>query len=586
MSLTAHAQEAGQVKRGNTRKLLGLLWAAKALVIITLLFVYSLSSDSLLKQALEAEGQHNEALAQAIMEHTEGVVSHADSIARFVQKDWRRLDSRSITDFVDATQQAEVGILQVALTDAKGLLTRGSLSFVPGTSIADREHFKVHIAPGGPKFFISNPVLGRVSKQWSIQLSRRLTDAAGRFAGVVVVSVDPEYFAQRNAQISVGKQTRITVANESGVILARSSVATQTAPGSLYTVGSSFANSPAFLKSRGIKSGHMQETASRRGVPVIYGWSQSPIYPLTTWVATDQEGALGVLRQAELNLRWAISGAIGLLLGLGLAVSWAVVSQSKSVQALEDARRAAEESDAFKSEFINAISHEVRGPLTNINGFAELMSMAPLDQDTIKDYSTTILRAGEHLERIVNQLLDAEKANLGKLVLHLEPTDVRALIAQCVHINSVAAMKKNLELKLNFEGEIPLSAWLDGLRFSQVVHNFLNNAIKFTGEGSVNVDVFADKVALRVMVRDTGPGIALRYQKRIFERFRQGDPLLSRIYGGTGLGLSLSKSLVELMGGRIWFESTVGVGSMFAFELPLVHEPSSIADLPATGAQA
>ena len=586
MSLTAHAQEAGQVKLGNTRKLLGLLWAAKALVIITLLFVYSLSSDSLLKQALEAEGQHNEALAQAIMEHTEGVVSHADSIARFVQKDWRRLDSRSITDFVDATQQAEVGILQVALTDAKGLLTKGSTSFVPGISIADREHFKVHIAPGGPDFFIGNPVLGQVSKQWSIQLSCRLTDAAGRFAGVVVVSVDPKYFSQRNAQISVGKQTSITVANESGVILARSSVATQTAPGSLYTVGSSFANSPAFLKSRGIKSGHLQETAARRGVPVIYGWSQSPIYSLTTWVATDQEGALGVLRQAELNLRWAISGAIGLLLGLGLAVSWAVVTQSKSVQALEDARRAAEESDAFKSEFINAISHEVRGPLTNINGFAELMSMAPLDQDTIKDYSTTILRAGEHLERIVNQLLDAEKANLGKLVLHLEPTDVRALIAQCVHINSVAAMKKNLELKLNFEREIPLSAWLDGLRFSQVVHNFLNNAIKFTGEGSVNVDVFADKVALRVMVRDTGPGIALRYQKRIFERFRQGDPLLSRIYGGTGLGLSLSKSLVELMGGRIWFESTVGVGSMFAFELPLVHKPSSIADLPATGAQA
>ncbi len=570
----------------NTRIFLGLFWATQALVILALLFVYTVYRDSLLKQAIEGEGQNNQAIAEAITAHTEAVCSHADSIARFVQKDWRRLDRSAITDFVDAKQLSRAGILQVALVDAKGLVTWGSLPFVPGTSIADREYFKVHIAPGGPERFLSDPVLGRVSKKWSIQLTRRLTNAAGRFAGVVVVSVDPEYFAQRNAQISVAKQARITVANESGVILAQSGVATQSTPGSLYTVGSSFANSLAFLKSRGIKSGHMQETARRSRVPVIYGWSQSPIYPLTTWVATDQEGALGVLRQAELNLRWVISGAIGLLLGLGLAVSWAVVSQGKSVQALEDARRAAEESDAFKSEFINAISHEVRGPLTNINGFAELMSMAPLDQDTIKDYSTTILRAGEHLERIVNQLLDAEKANLGKLVLHLEPTDVRALIAQCVHINSVAAMKKNLELKLNFEGEIPLSAWLDGLRFSQVVHNFLNNAIKFTTEGSVNVDVFADKVALRVTVRDTGPGIALRYQKRIFERFRQGDPLLSRIYGGTGLGLSLSKSLVELMGGRIWFDSMVEVGSTFAFEIPLVHELQPIADLPETGAQA
>ncbi len=325
----------------NTRIFLGLLWATQALVILALLFVYTVFHDSLRKQAIEAEGQNNQAIAQAITAHTEAVFSHADSIARFVQKDWRRLDRSAITDFVDAKQLSRAGILQVALVDAKGLVTWGSLPFFPATSIADREHFKVHIAPGGPERFLSDPALGRVSKKWSIQLTRRLTDAAGRFAGVVVVSVDPEYFAQRNAQISVAKQARITVANESGVILAQSGVATQSTPGSLYTVGSSFANSPAFLKSRGIKSGHMQETARRSGVPVIYGWSQSPIYPLTTWVATDQEGALGVLRQAELNLRWVISGAIGLLLGLGLAVSWAVVSQGKSVQALEDARRAA-----------------------------------------------------------------------------------------------------------------------------------------------------------------------------------------------------------------------------------------------------
>jgi signal transduction histidine kinase len=338
--------------------------------------------------------------------------------------------------------------------------------------------------------------------------------------------------------------------------------------------------------SRGIPAGYAEGKSVIRATPLIYGWARSASYPLLTVVATDQEVTLGLHRLAEINLRWAIGAAIVLLLATAWGVSAALVSQSKSLQIMEDARRIAEESDAFKSEFINAISHEVRGPLTNINGFAELMSMAPLDQDTIKDYSTTILRAGEHLERIVNQLLDAEKASLGKLVLHLEPTDVRALIAQCVHINAVAAMKKNLELKLNFEGEIPLSAWLDGLRFSQVLHNFLNNAIKFTGAGSVNVDVFADKVALRVTVRDTGPGIALRYQKRIFERFRQGDPVLSRIHGGTGLGLSLSKSLVELMGGRIWFESMIEVGSTFAFEIPLVHEPSSIGDLPGTAAQA
>jgi signal transduction histidine kinase len=572
------------VKFVNTRIFLGLLWATQALVILALLFVYTVFHDSLRKQAIEAEGQNNQAIAQAITAHTEAVFSHADSIARFVQKDWRRLDRSAITDFVDAKQLSRAGILQVALVDAKGLVTWGSLPFFPATSIADREHFKVHIAPGGPERFLSDPVLGRVSKMWSIQLTRRLTDAAGRFAGVVVVSINPEHFSERYLPLQTDSQRRIAVVStDSSLILARGAVAANIPA---ISIGESYAKHPVMQASRGIPAGYTEGRSVLRTVPLIYGWSRSANYPLLTVVATDLEATRGLHRQAEINLSWAIGIAIALLLATGWVVSWAVLSQAKSLRALEDARRAAEESDAFKSEFINAISHEVRGPLTNINGFAELMSMAPLDQDIIKDYSTTILRAGEHLERIVNQLLDAEKANLGKLVLHLEPTDVRALIAQCVHINSVAAMKKGLELKLNFEGEIPLSAWLDGLRFSQVVHNFLNNAIKFTTEGSVNVDVFADKVALRVTVRDTGPGIALRYQKRIFERFRQGDPLLSRIYGGTGLGLSLSKSLVELMGGRIWFESMVEVGSTFAFEIPLVHELQSIADLPETAAQA
>jgi len=572
------------VNFGQTRKFLGLLWTAVTVLIIVFLVVYTVSRDILQKQAVEAEGLNNQAIAQAIMAHTEAVFTHADSIARFVQKDWRRLDRRAITDFVDAKQLSQAGILQVALVDAKGLVTWGSLPFVPGTSIADREHFKVHIAPGGPERFLSDPVLGRVSKQWSIQLTRRLTDAAGRFAGVVVVSINPEYFAERYSPLQAGSQRRITVVStDSSLILARGAPLVNMPA---ISIGESYAKHPVMQASRGIPAGYTVGRSVLRNVPLIYGWARSASYPLLTVVATDQEATLGLHRQAEINLRWAIGAAIVLLLGLAWGASAAVVSQSKSLQIMEDARRIAVESDAFKSEFINAISHEVRGPLTNINGFAELMSMAPLDQDTIKDYSTTILRAGEHLERIVNQLLDAEKASLGKLVLHLEPTDVRALIAQCVHINSVAAMKKNLELKLNFEGEIPLTTWLDGLRFSQVLHNFLNNAIKFTGAGSVNVDVFADKVALRVTVRDTGPGIALRYQKQIFERFRQGDPLLSRIHGGTGLGLSLSKSLVELMGGRIWFESMIEVGSTFAFEIPLVHEPSSIGDLPGTAPQA
>jgi signal transduction histidine kinase len=241
----------------------------------------------------------------------------------------------------------------------------------------------------------------------------------------------------------------------------------------------------------------------------------------------------------------------------------------RSIYVLETARRAAEESMAFKSDFINGVSHEIRGPLTNINGFAELMATQPIDEATVRDYAGTIQRAGLHLERIVGQLLDAEKAVAGKMVLHLEPVDLVNVLKLAVKIHSAEAARKNNVLDLRFDTAMPQTVMLDAMRFSQVVYNLLNNAIKFTEDGSVTLTACFQDGRLTVSVRDSGPGILPRYQEGIFEHLRQGDPLLSRIHGGTGIGLSLCKSLVELMAGRIWFETRVNSGSTFFFEIPL-----------------
>jgi len=554
------------------RRPLVLFWAAKLLVAIGLIVVYNFASDSLRQEAIDAEGRHNEALAQAVMEHTEGVLANAETLARYLQREHLTMKPGDVAAFVDASSSAEVGIIHVALTDATGHLYWSSRGEVSSVSLADRPHFNVHVNGSNDDTHISEPVVGKVTKKVSVQVSRRLTGRDGRFAGTVAVAIDPEFFAAKYSKFPLGKGARITVANrDTSTIIARSIInyPNDVPPKSSFEVGSSFAKSPLFQDAKKKESGHRAGMNVTTRVAAVYGWHQSDRYPLLTTVATDERSALIGFEKADRQLKYSIAALILLLLTIGLVVSWAINVYRRSIQALETARIAAEESVAFKSEFINGVSHEVRGPLTNINGFAELMATQPLDEATVRDYAVTIQRAGLHLERIVSQLLDAEKAVAGKMVLHPEPVDLVNLLKLAVKIHSAEATRKNNVLDLRFDTEMPQTVMLDAMRFSQVVYNLLNNAIKFTAQGAVTVTARFTDGRLNVSVKDTGPGILQRYQKGIFERFRQGDPLLSRIHGGTGIGLSLCKSLVELMAGRIWFETKVNVGSTFFFEIPL-----------------
>lgn len=573
-----------RVDKGN-RPLL-LIWTAILLLAVGLMVLYNFASNSLRAEAIDSEGRHNEALAQAIMEHTEGVLANAEALARYLQKEHLKMKSADIAAFVSSSSAAEVGIIHVALTNAAGYIYWSSRGEVSSISLADRPHFTVHVNGSNDATHISEPVIGKVTQTVSVQISRRLTGRDGRFAGTVAVAIDPEFFAAKYSKFPLGKGARITVANrDTSTIIARSVInyPSDIPMRTSFEVGSSFSKSPLFHDAKKKESGHRAGRNVTTGVAAVYGWHQSDRYPLLTTVATDEHAALNGFEKANRQLKLSTTGLILLFVALGLVVSWAINVYRRANATLEMARIAAEESVAFKSEFINGVSHEVRGPLTNINGFAELMATQPLDQETVRDYAVTIQRAGLHLERIVSQLLDAEKAVAGKMVLHLEPVDLVGLLKLAVKIHGAEAARKNIVLDLRFDSEMPQSVMLDSMRFSQVVYNLLNNAIKFTAEGAVMVTArFADG-CLTVSVKDTGPGISPRYQKGIFERFRQGDPLLSRIHGGTGIGLSLCKSLVDLMAGRIWLESKVNAGSDFLFEIPLqvcVSEHGSGAAVP------
>ena len=228
----------------------------------------------------------------------------------------------------------------------------------------------------------------------------------------------------------------------------------------------------------------------------------------------------------------------------------------------------------LKDQFLANVSHELRTPLNSVIGFSELLLTgqvegAPLS-DTQRDYLETISRNGRHLLQLINELLDLSKIAAGRMDLHLEPVPLDALFREAV--DSVRAQLEARRHRLAFEPAAQsVSVTADRGRVLQILLNLLSNAIKFTPDGglvTLAARVESDGRHVRVTVTDTGIGIAPQDQARLFQEFVQLDAAPSRRYEGTGLGLALSKRLVELHGGAIGVESALGKGSTFWFTLP------------------
>jgi signal transduction histidine kinase/ActR/RegA family two-component response regulator len=234
------------------------------------------------------------------------------------------------------------------------------------------------------------------------------------------------------------------------------------------------------------------------------------------------------------------------------------------------AREAAEASARAKAQFLANMSHEIRTPLTAVIGFADLMAADSGLAETAKTYTGRIQVASKALLALVNDILDVSRIEAGQVELNTRPCDVNGLIGETLELVRLAADRKGLSLIVRLEG-IPKHVMADTARLRQVLLNLLSNAIKFTVEGSVMVDARYRPDGdgrLSVRISDTGPGISEEDRLRLFHRFSQLDASNTRQFGGAGLGLAISKGLVELMGGEIGLESTEGVGSTFWFDLP------------------
>lgn len=239
------------------------------------------------------------------------------------------------------------------------------------------------------------------------------------------------------------------------------------------------------------------------------------------------------------------------------------------VERLEAARESAEGSAQIKADFLAQMSHEIRTPLNGIIGMTSLLSAEDLRPDHA-EVIDVIRTSGESLLSIVNDILDFSKIEAGAVIVEEEPMVVSECVESALTMVGRLAARKGLDVSCDLDENVPYSVFGDAARLRQVLVNLVGNAVKFTEDGEIQIRVYRPDPArdtLRFAVEDTGIGIAEAHLEGLFEPFRQAEVSTTRKFGGTGLGLSISRQLSELMGGHMWVESKVGVGSTFFFDI-------------------
>ncbi|VAX00358.1 hypothetical protein MNBD_GAMMA22-127 [hydrothermal vent metagenome] len=255
---------------------------------------------------------------------------------------------------------------------------------------------------------------------------------------------------------------------------------------------------------------------------------------------------------------------------LGLVITFYVTRRvTKTEAAFQEQRYLTEKASQAKSMFLATMSHEIRSPLAAIIGFSDLLRKQQAENSKLNTFTESIYRNSKHLLQLINDILDITKIEAGQLNIEIITTSLFSVLDEFQSTIISNVHNKGLKFELNFSYPMPKNIKTDPIRLKQILYNLTNNAIKFTDEGCININVSYDQYNEKIVfdIIDTGIGLTPKQQEKIFESFTQADSSTTRKYGGSGLGLNICKQLSEKLGGKLWVESSINHGSKFSFNI-------------------
>lgn len=550
----------------NYRLKAGIL-VSLAVGLLTIWAIASYELDHAAENDYRNAQQSTAVNARVFAEYSETIFKRVNEILIDGRVRWRG-DLHAFHQFVVEKQNTIQDIsFQTAIIDPQGILAYSNLDQKPSyTNLSERDHFLVHKnSPGLDRLFISRPVMGKVSKKWSIQFTRPIRQN-NDFAGVMVISVSPEVFSTFAGKLGLRSTDSLTMIRLTGEIAARYPIQDN-------SYGQIIKNSP-YLSPTSEISGNFERTSVVNGKDMLFGYYKSNDYGFAFLAGMP----MSEVYNSYHSYRWKVLLVTSLisiaLCYLVFVLIRAINAQQKMRDQLEYAKSMAEAASVAKSQFLANMSHEIRTPMNGILGMTEILLDSPLDSEQ-RSQARLVQKSAESLLEIINDILDFSKIEAGKLNLECIDLNIEELVTDLIAFYRSRATEKGLSLTCHMSEKMP--RWIKGdpTRIRQIINNFVSNAVKFTHNGGVVVEVGCERNSegqeqMHISIADTGIGMTPDVISRLFSAFTQADSSTTRRYGGTGLGLAISKQLAHLMHGEVGVSSTPGTGSRFWLQIPLI----------------
>ena len=531
------------------------LLACFALLLIAGTWTLTLLQLSEGRRLLEEDAQRDaRSLVRLFSEHAIRTLESADQAVIFLRHRYTAEGAG-----LDIVRELREGLgpsdiyHQFSVVGAGGDLLLSSLPFKP-VNLLDREHIRVHLQGDAGPLYISKPVLGRVSGKWSLQLTRRISLPDGRFGGVVVASMDPQYFTGLYHDVDVGRRGSVALVGADGVMRVRR-------VGDDRSLGQDIGGSAVFAAMRAGGAGVVTRAGPVDGLARVYAFQKLARFPLYALVGIElgERMARHAANRARALTLAAAATVVVLAFGAGL---WVLAGR------LIDSRARAVAANQAKSRFLANMSHELRTPLNGILGYSELLQNE-LGEGRAGGFARAVHGCGERLLALVEAVLELSALESGREPLAIEAAPTDELCAQVLGGQRAAAAAKGLTLEAVREPGTPASWQCDRAKLARVLGILLRNAVEATPAGVVRLTL--EPLAgggLRCAVSDNGPGVPAAQRRLIFEKFSQADDSASRGKQGAGLGLAIAAELAGLMRARLRVDDHAGGGAVFVLELP------------------